>query len=257
MGHKTYQQWCIDTLVRILGERENYRITHDDQGYKYVLKAIISHYASMYYVVDGVTSKRKNGLCRNHLNLWWDHLNEDNAHYIFAPLIMSSSAYTIYNEFLHKTTGSFTERRKELKCTLHIEHITPTEYIYDKLETLSVINESEVKRSFAQNKVILITKDESACLDGKGSMFQDEDLQLIQTHFSGVWRQYMQEANQVNGKSPKSHGFGLLRMARLYNSDSQVRFVYGRNGAAVDMSEWMNYLTDHANIIKAVPDDNV
>lgn len=154
------------------------------------------------------------------------------------------------------TTGSFTERRKKLKCKLHIEHITPTEYIYDKLEKLSAINESEVKRSFAQNKVILITKDESASLDGKGSMFKDEDLQLIQMRFPEVWSQYQQAANRVNGKSPKSQGFGLLRMARLYNSDFKVRFVYGRNGADVDMSEWMNYLTYHANIIKAVQDDN-
>ncbi len=153
------------------------------------------------------------------------------------------------------TTGSFTERRKELKCKLHIEHITPTEYIYDKLEKLLVINESEVKRSFAQNKVILITKDESACLDGKGSMFKDEDLQLIQMRFPEVWPQYQQAANRVNGKSPKSQGFGLLRMARLYNSG--VHFVYGCNGADVEMSEWMNYLADHNNIIKAIPDDNV
>ena len=250
MGHKTYQQWCIDTLVRILDERDNYRIAHGDQWYKYVLKAIISHYASMYYVGGGVTSRRKNGLCRNHLNIWWDHLNDKNAHYFFASLIMSSAAHTIYNKFLKNTTGSFTERRKELKYALHIEHITPTEYIYDKLEKLSVINESEVERSFAQNKVILITKDESACLDGKGSMFKDEDLQLIQTHFPEEWPQCQQEANQVNGKSPKSHGFGLLRMARLYNSDFQVRFVYGRNGADVDMSEWMNYLTDRNNVIQ-------
>ena len=76
MGHKAYQQWCIDTLVRILGERENYRIAHEDQGYKYVLKAIISHYASMYYVSGSVTSRRKNSRWRNHLNIWWDHLNE-------------------------------------------------------------------------------------------------------------------------------------------------------------------------------------
>ena len=255
MGHKTYQQWCIDTLVHILTDRENYRITYGDQGFKYVLKVIISHYASMYYVGEGVTSKRKNGLCRNHLNIWWDHLNDKNAHYFFSTLIMSSAAHTIYNEVLNMTTGSFTERRKKLKCKLHIEHITPTEYIYDKLEKLSAINESEVKRSFAQNKVILITKDESASLDGKGSVFKDEDLQLIQMRFPEVWPQYQQAANRVNGKSPKSQGFGLLRMARLYNSG--VRFVYGCNGADVEMSEWMNYLDDHANIIKAIPADNV
>ncbi|MBR2355651.1 MAG: hypothetical protein IKA69_04680 [Kiritimatiellae bacterium] len=257
MGDKTYQQWCIDTLVRILSERENYRITHGDQGYKYVLKAIISHYASMYYVDGGAAPKRKNGLCRSHLNIWWDHLNDKNKHYFFNSLIASKSAYDIYQDFVNANfaTDSFSRRKGSLKHQLHIEHITPTGYIYDKFENLSEITESEVNRLFEQNKVILITKDESACLDGKGSIFQDEDLQLIKTHFPGVWPQYMQEANQVNGKSPKSQGFGLLRMARLYNSG--VHFVYGCNGADVDMSEWMNYLTDHANIIKAVPDDNI
>ena len=250
MGHKTYQQWCIDTLVRILGERENYRITHGDQGYKYVLKAIISHYASMYYVGKGGASKRRNGLCRNHLNLWWDHLNKKNAHYFFTSLIMSKEARKIYVEFLKTadTEKSFSNRKDELKRKLHIEHITPTGYIYDKLENLSAITELEVRRAFAQNKVILITKDESAFLDKKGSVFKDEDQQLLRTHFLEVWPRYQQEAKSVNGKSPKSLGFGLLRMVRLYNSG--VHFVYGRKGADVDMSEWMNYLTDHDNVIK-------
>ena len=65
MGHKTYQQWCINTLVRILTNRDNYRITYGDQGFKCVLKVIISHYASMYYMGRVVTSnfKAKVGLC--------------------------------------------------------------------------------------------------------------------------------------------------------------------------------------------------
>lgn len=248
MGHKTYQQWCIDTLVRILGERENYRITHGDQGYKYVLKAIISHYASMYYVGKDGASKRRNGLCRNHLNLWWDHLNKKNAHYFFTSLIMSKEAHKTYNEFLRPAEKSFSERKCELKCKLHIEHITPTEYIYDKLGNLEKISEPAVKSALEQNKIILIKKDEAAYLDGKGCVFEDADSQFLQAHFPKLWPQYQQAANQVIGKSPKSIGFGLLRMARLYNSG--VHFVYGRNGADVDMSEWMNYLTDHNNVIK-------
>ena len=248
MRYSAYQQWCIDTLVHILSERKKYRIAHEDQGYKYVLKAIISHYASMYYAGKDAASKRQNGLCRNHLNLWWNHLNKKNAHYFFTSLIMSKEAHKIYDEFLGTTEKSFSSRKDELKCKLHIEHITPTEYIYDKLENLSVITESEVKRAFAQNKVILITKDESAFLDGKGRVFKDEDQQLLRTHFLKVWPRYQQEAKSVNGKSPKSLGFGLLRMARLYNSG--VHFVHGRNGSDVDISEWMNYLTDHDNVIK-------
>lgn len=255
MGHKTYQQWCIDTLVRILGERENYRITHGDQGYKYVLKAIISHYASMYYVGKDGASKRRNGLCRNYLNLWWDHLNKKNAHYFFTSLIMSKEAHKTYNEFLRPAEKSFSERKCELKCKLHIEHITPTEYIYDKLGNLEKISEPAVKSALEQNRIILIKKDEAAYLDGKGCVFEDADSQFLQAHFPKLWPQYQQEANQVIGKSPKSQGFGLLRMARLYNSG--VHFVYGCNGADVEMSEWMNYLADHNNIIKAIPDDNV
>ena len=256
MGHKTYQQWCIDTLVRILGERENYRITHGDQGYKYVVKAIISHYASMYYVDGGVALKRKNGLFRNHLNLWWDHLNKDNAHYFFNSLIMSKEAHKTYNEFLGPTEKSFSKRKDKLKRELHIEHITPTEYIYDKLENLQKISEPAVKSAFEQNKIILIKKKESARLDGEGCKFKDEDSQFLQAHFPKLWPQYQQEANQLKGKSPKCQGFGLLRIARLYNSDCQVRFVYGCNGADVPIPEWINYLTDHNNVIKAVHDDS-
>ena len=252
MVYKTYQQWCIDTLVHILGERENYRITHRDHGYKYVIKAIISHYASMYYVA----SKRMKGCRRNHLNLWWDHLNKDNAHYFFNSLIMSKEAHKTYNEFLRSTEKSFSKRKDELKCELHIEHITPTEYIYDKFENIQKISETAVKSAFEQNKIILIKKKESAHLDGEGCKFKEEDLEFLQIHFPGVWARYQEEAKQVQWemKSPRSQGFGLLRMARLYNS--KVCFVYGCNGADVPIPEWMNYLTDHNNIIKAVQDDN-
>lgn len=257
MGNKTYQQWCIDTLVRILSEREDYRITHGDQGYKYVLKAIISHYASMYYVAEGVVPKRKNGLCRNHLNLWWDHLNDKNKHYFFNSLIASKSAYNIYQDFVSAnfTTDSFSSRKGSLKHQLHIEHITPTEYIYDKIENLLEIRELAVEKCFEQNKIVLITKDESACLDGEGSKFKEEDMEFLQIHFPEVWSQYQDEAKQVQRekKSPRSQGFGLLRMARLHNSG--VHFVYGSDGSSVDMSEWMSYLTDHNNIIKVAQND--
>lgn len=247
MGYKTYQQWCIDTLVRILSERKNYRITHEDQGYKYVIKAIISHYASMYYTGVKTFSRRKDGHCRLHLNLWWDHLNRDNARYFFTPIIVSKNAHAIYTNFLNRTTEGFLKERERLKKELHLEHITPTEYIYDKLEKLSEICESSVKRCFDQNKLILITKEESLILDGEGSRFEKKDLTFLRKYFSQVGQRYWQEFTQVIGQSPKSQGLGLLRMARLYNSG--VRFYRGR-GTKGCISKWIRYLNNHKNIIR-------
>ena len=95
MGNKTYQQWCIDTLVRILIERENYRMTHGDQRYKYVLKDIISHYASMYYMGRVVTSnfKAKEGLC---LADSYPILAESNCDRHFLAYVLRSPLFIDY-----------------------------------------------------------------------------------------------------------------------------------------------------------------
>ena len=253
MARKTFQQWCIDTIVHILQEKNKYHLVHGDQGYKYVLKAIISHYASMYYTGVKTISRRRDGSCRLHLNLWWDHLNSDNARYFFTPLIVSKNAHAIYANFLNCTMEGFSKERERLKKELHLEHITPTEYIYDKLENLSRICEScelGVKRCFDQNKLVLITKEEKEILDGKGSRFEERDLKFLLKHFHQLGQRYWQEFAQLIGRSPKSQGLGLLRMARLYNSG--VRFDYGATGKVVQISKWLSYLNDHNNIILGI-----
>ena len=103
---------------------------------------------------------------------------------------IGKEAHKIYNEFLRSTEKNFSKGKDKLKCMLHIEHITPTEYIYDRLENLLKISEPAVKRAFEQNKIILIKKDEAAYLDGEGSVFKDEDSQFLQVHFPKLWPQY-------------------------------------------------------------------
>lgn len=243
----TYQDWCVDTIVFILNERRKYQMTHGDQGYKYVLKAIISHYASMYYTGVKIVSKRKNGRDRLHLNLWWDHLNQDNARYFFTPLIVSKDAYATYTKSLDSTTNGFSSKKEELKKRLHLEHITPTEYIYKKLENLPEVSVLNVKRCFAQSKLILITKEERGILDGKGSQFEERDFKLLQEKFPKFNQEHSQEVVRAKDESPKYYGLGLLRMVRLYNNE--VRFVCGATGKDVPNSEWLNYLNDHSNIM--------
>lgn len=114
----TFQDWCIDTLCAILKEKHRYRGSLVDQGYKYTLKAIVDHFASMYYCGAGKVSKRSKK--KEHINLWWDHLSEDSRGKFFSPLLMSKEAF-----------GYCTDPQKsvdELRGKgglLHLEHITP------------------------------------------------------------------------------------------------------------------------------------
>lgn len=248
----TYQDWCVDTVVFILNEVCKYKMTHGDQGYKYVLKAIISHYASMYSTDVKTISKRKNGRTRLHLNLWWDHLNKDNARYFFTPLIVSKDAYIIYAKFLENATKGFSSQKDKLKKQLHLEHITPAEYIYQKLGNLSKVCALNVKGCFAQNKLILITKKEQGVLDGKGSRFEERDFEFLRKRFSEFSQEHLQEIMRAKEESPKCFGLGLLRMARLYNNGAC--FVWGTTGKDVLISEWLSYLNDHSNMMNVKSD---
>lgn len=46
---KTYQDWCIDTLLFIYQNRDKYDFTEKDKGYRYAINALLTNHASMYY----------------------------------------------------------------------------------------------------------------------------------------------------------------------------------------------------------------
>ena len=231
---KTFQDWCIDTLYMILKEKARYSGSLDDQGYKYTLKAIVDHYASMYYCGRGAVSRR-NGE-KEHINLWWDHLNNGTRVQFFSPLLMSSAAadYCL-NPF--RNIREFGGQGGKL----HLEHITPKGYVYNKLQRLSEVTREAIAGCFKHCKLVLLTKDETdKYLDGKSAAFSESDVAMLHDVFH-VDRECLEEAVQLVGKSPKSNGAGLLRMVRLYNSG--VRFCNSQR-KKIEPKDWLSYLNN-------------
>ena len=232
---KTFQEWCIDTLCMILKEKEHYRGSLCDQGYKYTLKAIIDHFASMYYCGRGKVSSRNKA--KEHMNLWWDHLNTSTRERFFSRLLMSKDAagYCLNPNWNIDEFGGRDGK-------LHLEHITPKGYIYDKLQRLKNVSREAVAGCFKHCKMVLLTKGESeAYLDGKSAAFTKDDVYMLRNDFHAD-KDCLDEAEQLIGKSPKSNGSGLLRMVRLYNSG--VRFRDSKR-VQVEPKEWLAYLNDN------------
>ena len=234
---KSFQDWCVDTLCSILVAKKDYRGSLEDQGYKYVLKAIVDHFASMYYCGAGNVStinKKK-----EHINLWWDHLNERTRSSFFTSLLMSENAaqYCLDANRRHQTFGGH-------GGLLHLEHITPKGYIYEKLQCLENPTRETVAECFKHAKMVLLTKEESGkYLDGKGAVFSAEDVNMLRKTFH-VCEQEIKEAEDLIGKSPKSDGSGLLRMTHLYNSGVKFRNF---EGDPMPPERWLTYLDDYNN----------
>lgn len=238
---KTFQDWCIDTLSAILNAKKDYRGSLADQGYKYTLKAIIDHYASMYYCGAGNVSPRSRE--REHINLWWDHLSERSRRKFFAPLLMSKEAAKICLD-CERGVDEFGGH----EGLLRLEHITPKGYIYDKLQRLKRPTTPEsVAKCFKYSKLVLLTRCESnTYLDGTDAAFTQKDVDMLHKTFP-VDEEELAEAQNLVGVNPKSKGSGLLRMIRLYYSG--VRFVNSHR-CSVQPHEWQGYLSDCSNEIK-------
>lgn len=229
---KTFQDWCIDTLSLVLGEKGNYRGSLDDQGYKYTLKAIVDHYASMYYCGQGVSRNST----KEHINLWWDHLNKRTRKRFFSPLLMSVAAAE-YCLNPNRNIADFGGQGGKL----HLEHITPKGYVYSKLQHLNNPTREAISGCFRHCKLVLLTKEESErYLDGRNAAFTSDDVTMLRDVFR-VDGNCLEEARRLVGKSPKSNGSGLLRMVRLYNSG--VRFCDSHHNE-MGPTEWLVYLDD-------------
>ena len=228
----SFQDWCIDTLCRILANKSRYRGSLADQGYKYTLKAIVDHFASMYYCGRGNASQRNED--KEHINLWWDHLNNATRSRFFSPLLMSVRAADCCldpNLSVDKFGGQ--------SGLLHLEHITPKGYIYNKLQGLSRPSREEVASCFTHCKLVLLTKKESDdYLDGRSAKFTDDDVKMLRKVFH-VDEACLVESTNLVGKSPKSNGSGLLRMVHLHNSG--VRFCDSRRNT-MGPKDWLRYL---------------
>lgn len=233
MGLRTYQDWCIDTLYFLLKRQGEYRGSVRDQGYIYVIKSIITHYASMYYV--GRNKKLMRNKDKEHLNLWWDHLNCTNKNCFYTPLLRSESAQKELNEH--------SEDIKEQKKGLRLEHITPGGYIYRRLcAKRDAITKDIIREELKYNKLVLLTREEAKkYLDGEHQCFESRDIDCFIHLFSSEMQLDKKELKSAIGKSAKSYGDGLLRMARLLNH--KVKF-YNSKGEVCSPREIVSYFDE-------------
>ena len=235
----TYQDWCIHTICSIINDKPKYRGVYNDQGYIYVIKAIIDHYSSMYYCPEKFCKNPE----KQHINLWWDHLNRNNMDKVFKCLLMSRDAKKKVLDSVEKKSNP-----KQLKDELHFEHITPKGYVYNKITQHVRITEEKVRECFKYSKLILLTQKEAKKLDGAKQSFKQEHFNKfceicdeISYENSQDFEEEKREARSLISKSPKQNGSGLFRI--VYLKSEGVEFV-DYNGNRKTNMEIYEYLID-------------
>lgn len=176
---------------------------------------------------------------KEHLNLWWDHLNIKNKKEFFSLLLMSKNARKI---------ACAKYPIKEIKSKLHLEHITPVGWIYHRLCGLSkkmgaALTAKDIIVELEYNRLVLLTKKESKLyLDGAKQGFRVKDVEMLHRYFPLFANTHAEELAQLveHGRA-KDSGFGLLRMAKLVNFG--VSFVYN-DATPCPPKEWMKYFTN-------------
>lgn len=207
---KSFQDWCIDTLFLTLKSFDGYQGDLHDQGYIYSLKSLVNHYASMRRCTPEY--KKAHPRCKkDHVNLWWDHLSESNRKDFFASLMRSDSA----NELLDGNLST-----DDMRKQLHLEHITPCGFIYDRLCELAKregLSREKIAEELKYDHLVLITKEESQELDGKGRVFTKKDIADCKNSFPEFVNDWYSPLDKLEGCRMKDSGFGFLRMIHLHN----------------------------------------
>jgi hypothetical protein len=248
---KSFQDWCIDTLFLTLKSSDEYQGDLHDQGYIYSLKSLINHYASMRRCTDEY-KKAYPRYKKGFVNLWKDYLHDYNRESFFSTLMQSESArYMVENEMDVDT----------LRDELHFEHITPCGFIYDRLCKLSGrkdFSREMVAEELKYDHLVLITKEESMELDGKGRVFTKDDIAECKKWFPELVNDWDSPLDDLEGRRMKDLGFGFLRMIHLRNLKtnadwhrSEKFYAPDGNGGMRECppSQWARFFIDSKMII--------
>lgn len=221
----TFQDWCVNTLEYILKNRNDFAITTKDKGFRYTVDAIVKHYAGMYHCSDLAVSKKG----RTCVNLWWDEMASNRRELMLKSVVLSKRAREVACQ---KPLLS----ADELKGKLHWEHIVPCAKVLEELCALEDVNIENVRQCFRHNRLILISKDESRILDGKGTRFDEKDIERVRQS----WPNELAAAVACKDERPLKGGTALLRIAKLQNNC--VEFCKYENAQVLSDDELLSYL---------------
>lgn len=232
---KSYQDWCVDTLTDILCNLNQYSGGVKGDSYKYVISALVDHYASLYQVTgDGYDD------CQ--INLWNDWLKKCDKELFFSSVLMTREArLDIMN------AGS----AEEIKDKVHFEHVVPRSRMVNQLLAMAGMKrldvETSVRHILRHAKIVVISEDEKAYLDGEDARITQDDLKFLETHFSELSEE-IDEARKCVGKYPKSIGTALVRLAVLARHIGADGFCM-LNGKKLKPKDWLSYL-ESSNVIQ-------
>ena len=211
---QSYQDWCIEAINVILGMKY---LDEGQYGYKMIVKDLIRHYPEV-FMVDGQQE-----------HFWTKAVSQGGVDcfrrsYV-ESFIMTAEAYEIV------VKGSV----DEIRSSLYQEHITPVQYIFDKLKVLrdcGGINSESIRTCMVQNKLVLLHDDEKGRLDRE--RFTADDFKRLQKAISNVPTKFIDanlelaEAEKLVGRSSKCKGSGLFRLCKLLASDIRFCDVNGK-----------------------------
>lgn len=201
----TYQEWCIETINVILKMKN---LMEGQYGYKMILKDIVRHYPEVFMINEEQEHFWTKQLSQKKLNRFRES-------YI-KSFIMTTSAFEVVRN------GSI----EDMKKYLYQEHITPCEYIFEKLRQLRGKATIEgIKHCMLQNKLVLLHVKEKCKLDGVKFTEQDVDFlkRIVSSRPKCVNAEAeILEAEKLIGRSSKDHGSGIFRICKLLSSG--IRF---------------------------------
>jgi hypothetical protein len=142
-------------------------------------------------------------------------LNRFRQSYI-SSFIMTKSAFEVAKK----------ANVEDVKKNLYQEHITPVQYVFDKLSQLRGKSTIEdIKHYMVQNKLVLLHVKEKCKLDG--AKFTECDVNVLKEIVR--WgpkcvnaEAEILEAEKLIGRSSKDHGSGIFRICKLLSSG--IRF---------------------------------
>lgn len=201
----TYQEWCIETINVILKMKN---LMEGQYGYKMILKDIVRHYPEVFMINEEQEHFWTKALTQKGLNRF-------RQSYI-ASFIMTKSAFELAKK------GNI----EDVKKNLYQEHITPVQYVFDKLSLLCGKSTIEdIKHCMLQNKLVLLHVKEKCKLDGAKFTEQDVDFlkRIVRSRPKCVNAEAeILEAEKLIGRSSKDHGSGIFRICKLLSSG--IRF---------------------------------
>ena len=229
-----YQECVIDCVHELLKWRSSARHA-DEKVMKEIMKDalddLIRHYPEYFELhVEGST--------RRQVHIWTRHLQGFMLPYFFRPFVMSSAAYEIV---MRQDLAEI----RDGETGVYQEHITPVNFVFNRLMKLDPGHLSRVVECFDQCRLVLLACSENEYLD-RGARFSQQDVDLLatQVEVSDDERSY---ANECIGTSCKSEGSGLLRMCKLYNEN--VHFV-DKDGNEIPPNQWRSCLAGSHFVIQ-------